>query len=112
LEVISLVCKSTLYDVNPVDKYGQTPLDNAQAAGHDTILALLCRAGGLPGSDPSLHGRHENSLEWAALERKNVEAERLCELMLKLPEYQMVHDAMTLKQAQTLFVQVERFSVL
>lgn len=56
LEVVSVMCKYESCCINPVDTFGDTPLDNARMADQRAVAALLEHAGALPGIDPQLEG--------------------------------------------------------
>lgn len=63
------MCKYECCRINPVDTFGDTPLDNARMTDQRAVAALLEQAGALPGKDPQLAGTtgaKPNVLQWLA----------------------------------------------
>jgi len=52
--VIEYLLSHKTLDLNCVDWYGGTPLDDAEREGHSSISVMIKEAGGLPSSHPSL----------------------------------------------------------
>eukprot|EP00892_Ulva_mutabilis_P004198 jgi/Ulvmu1/214/UM001_0218.1 len=105
IEVVSIICKLPSADINPVDGYGSTPLDNARMVGDLATAALLEESGGLPGSHESLHARVHDTKAWVQQEHKAQQQKRWREVLSALPEEQQAVAAMSVAQAQKQFVQ-------
>lgn len=106
VETVSVMRKFEACDINPVDSFGHTPLDNAHMKNQRAIAALLEEAGALPGSDPSLAARAEEVREWMQTSEAERRTKRMEEVMASLPEEQAVQASTTAVQAQKQFVQV------
>lgn len=50
------MCKYESCSINPVDTFGDTPLDNARMMDQRAVASLLEQAGALSGGDPQLAG--------------------------------------------------------
>lgn len=101
-----MLCKGKSVDVNPVDGYGNTPLDNARMMGRTAIAALLERAGGKSGADESLCSQSNAAKEWVQRNARAQRQQHLDEVLAKLPEQEQVTRAAAAVQCQAEFVQV------
>lgn len=106
IEVVSVICKSCTADVNPVDAYGSTPLDNAKMVADVAVVALLQEAGGLCGSDASLASRFQETRAWIQQQETRQQEHRRNEIRSELPEEHQASTAAAIAQAQKEFVQV------
>lgn len=106
IEVVSILCKSNSANVNPVDAYASTPLDNANMVGDAAIAALLKEAGGLCGSAPILSSRLQETREWIQQQGDRQQELRRAEILSDLPEQHQAAAAAAIAHLQREFVQV------
>lgn len=106
LEVVSMMCKVKSIDINPVDGYGCTPLDNARMTRSAPIAALLERAGAKPGRDESLVSKAQEVKEWVGRNARSQQQLHLDTVQTKFPEQEQAAHAATAVQHQTEFVHV------
>lgn len=106
LEVVSMICKIKTSDVNPIDGYGNTPLDNARMVGSAPIAALLERAGAKSGSDPALATKARQCKEWVVSHTQKGMQDHLETVLSRLPEQQQAALAANAVQHLIKFIQV------
>ena len=106
VEVVSMMCKFEAVDINPVDSFGDTPLNNARMNGQRAVSSLLEDAGALPGSDPSLAAKAEEVREWMRTVEDERRKERLEAALAALPEALAVQASAAVVKSQKEFVQV------
>jgi ankyrin repeat protein len=102
IEVESLMCKYEACDINPVDGFGHTPLDNARMTKQRAIAALLEQAGALPGSTPELQ---EKASKVQSRIKAELRAGRIAAVLRSLPEQSIVSTLLALVAAQKSWVQ-------
>lgn len=100
------MCKFESCDLNPVDVFRDTPLDNAYMQSHRPIAALLEDAGALSGSDPSLQAKAAEVRSWIRNMEEKRRIDRQNEVLESLPEQRVVKATTVVVRAQTEFVQV------
>lgn len=105
-----MICKVKSVDINPVDGYGCTPLDNARMAKSAPIAALLERAGAKPGRDESLMSKAQEVKEWVGRSARSQLQLHLDKVQTRLPEREQAARAATAVQHQTEFVHVRSTS--
>lgn len=73
---MSIICKFEAANINPVDGYGSTPLDNAHIVGDTAVAALLEEQGGLRGSHESLLAEANETKGWVQTEHRKQQEKR------------------------------------
>lgn len=101
-----MMCNYEACDLNPVDSFGSTPLDNALMKNQRAIAALLEEAGGLSGSHPLLATKAEEEKASIRASEEERRTKRQEEVLAGLPEQTAVQDVATVVHSQTQFVQV------
>jgi ankyrin repeat protein len=101
-----MMCKFESCNLNPVDGFGDTPLDNARMTNQRAVAAMLEDAGGISGSDSSLAAEAAEVQEYIRNMANTSKAIRLQELLATLPEAKAVQDSLMVVDTQKQFVQV------
>jgi hypothetical protein len=90
LETCALVVRTCKDNLNSVDIFGQTALDNAIMVGEKAIAALLESNGGLRGDHAQLAPLHQLTLERVQREEQQHRQQRRMDIQQSLPERQVV----------------------
>lgn len=106
LETCALIVRECKGNLNVVDVFGNTALDDALMVGERAIAALLESNGALRGGDPALEGQHARTLAWAAEQEGVRRAARRQEILESLPESRLVDAADIVNDALDRFVVV------
>jgi ankyrin repeat protein len=106
VEVVSMMCKFDACNLNPVDGFGYTRLDNARMKNQRAAAALLEEYGALPGSDPSLASAAEEVASWIHALDEERRTNRMREVLQSLPEEKAVRNSAAVVCLQKTFVQV------
>jgi hypothetical protein len=99
------MCKYEACDINPVDGFGHTPLDNARMTKQRAIAALLEQAGALPGSTPELQEKASKVQSRIKASEAELRAGRIAAVLRSLPEQSIVSTLLALVAAQKSWVQ-------
>ena len=108
LRIVDAICRAQPAALNSVDVRGNTPLDNAVAAGKRAAEAALQAAGGLPGPHPSLQAEQERMQKWSTDNENATSLVRLRRAQGTLPEPSVHIDAVAVAGAFRDFTKVRR----
>jgi hypothetical protein len=106
LETCALFVRTCNRNLNSVDYFGQTALDNANMLGEKAIAALLESNGGLQGDHHCVSPQHQETLHQIMNEQQNRKLRWREEVLSLLPERKVVESAKLVNSALEWFVVV------
>eukprot|EP00854_Cymbomonas_tetramitiformis_P004787 gene4787-5854_t len=98
VEVMSWLLQQKGIDVNPVDRYGFTPLEDAYRHDHKVMILMLEMEGGVRAGHPSLSDKILEMLKGRDNVKVKQQKQRVEESALKSPEIQLIQKCGTWKK--------------
>ena len=107
LRIVDAIATAQPGALAAIDVRGNTPLDNALAAGKSAAAAAITALGGLPGSHESLQAEQERIKKWAIDNEAATSKARLLRALRTLPEPELHANSLAIACAFREFTQVQ-----